>query len=63
MQQDHEEPSTNPSDDFTRAFVRLSSLPICPLDRLSRYEAPGASDPVYAAVSRPPQARGDQGNV
>jgi hypothetical protein len=30
---------TNPSDDLTRAFVRLSKLPTCPLDRLSRYEA------------------------
>jgi hypothetical protein len=29
----------NPSDDLTRAFVRLSNLPTCPLDRLSRYEA------------------------
>ena len=27
------------SDDLTRAFVRLSNLPTCPLDRLSRYEA------------------------
>jgi hypothetical protein len=27
------------SDDLTRAFVRLSNLPACPLDRLSRYEA------------------------
>jgi hypothetical protein len=52
-QQDHEEPSSSPldpgpswtpepadpSDDLTRAFVRLSNLPTCPLDRLSRYEA------------------------
>jgi hypothetical protein len=30
---------TNPSDDLTRAFVRLSKLPTYPLDRLSRYEA------------------------
>jgi len=29
----------DPSDDLTRAFVRLSSLPTYPLDRLSRYEA------------------------
>jgi hypothetical protein len=29
----------DPSDDLTRAFVRLSNLPTCPLDRLSRYEA------------------------
>jgi hypothetical protein len=28
----------DPSDDLTRAFVRLSNLPTCPLDRLSRYE-------------------------
>jgi hypothetical protein len=28
-----------PSDDLTRSFVRLSNLPTCPLDRLSRYEA------------------------
>ena len=28
-----------PSDDLTRAFVRLSNLPTYPLDRLSRYEA------------------------
>jgi hypothetical protein len=27
------------SDDLTGAFVRLSSLPTCPLDWLSRYEA------------------------
>jgi hypothetical protein len=27
------------SDDVTRSFVRLSNLPACPLDRLSRYEA------------------------
>jgi hypothetical protein len=53
MQQDDDEPSsstldpsppstvepTNPSDDLTRAFVRLSNLPTYPLDRLSRYEA------------------------
>ena len=53
MQQDEDEsnsstldpgpPSTvepaYPSDDLTRAFVRLSNLPTCPLDRLSRYEA------------------------
>jgi hypothetical protein len=29
----------DPFDDLTRAFVRLSNLPTCPLDRLSRYEA------------------------
>ena len=29
----------DPSDDLTRSFVRLSNLPSCPLDRLSRYEA------------------------
>jgi hypothetical protein len=29
----------DPSDDLTRAFVRLSNLPNYPLDRLSRYEA------------------------
>jgi hypothetical protein len=28
----------DPSDDLTRAFVRLSNLQTCPLDRLSRYE-------------------------
>ena len=53
MRQDHEEPRSStfdpapsstaepadPSDDLTRAFVRLSNLPTCPLDRLSRYEA------------------------
>ena len=53
IRQDHDEPSsstldpsppstaepTNPSDDLTRAFVRLSNLPTYPLDRLSRYEA------------------------
>ena len=33
-----EEPA-DPSDDLTRAFVRLANLPTCPLDRLSRYEA------------------------
>ena len=26
------------SDDLTRSFVRLTNLPTCPLDRLSRYE-------------------------
>jgi hypothetical protein len=31
--------SVDPSDDLTRSFVRLSNLPTCPLDRLSRYEA------------------------
>ena len=31
--------SADPSDDLTRSFVRLSNLPTCPLDRLSRYEA------------------------
>ena len=31
--------SADPSGDLTRAFVRLSDLPTCPLDRLSRYEA------------------------
>jgi hypothetical protein len=53
MQQDDDEtilstldpgpPSTvepaDPSDDLTRAFVRLSNLATYPLDRLSRYEA------------------------
>ena len=29
----------DPSDDVTRAFVRLTNLPTYPLDRLSRYEA------------------------
>ena len=50
-QDDHERSSTldpgspstaepaDPLDDLTRAFVRLSNLPTCPLDRLSRYEA------------------------
>jgi hypothetical protein len=27
------------SEDLTRSFVRLSNLPTCPLDRLSRYES------------------------
>jgi hypothetical protein len=51
QQDDHERSSTlnpgspsalqsaDPFDDLTRAFVRLSNLPTCPLDRLSRYEA------------------------
>ena len=53
MQQDGDEPGSStldpapsstvepadPSDDLTRAFVRLSNLPTYPLDRLSRYEA------------------------
>jgi hypothetical protein len=30
--------SEGDSDDLTRSFVRLSNLPTCPLDRLSRYE-------------------------
>jgi hypothetical protein len=52
MQEDGDEPSSSalnpgppstvepadPSDDLTRAFVRLSNLPTYPLDRLSRYE-------------------------
>jgi hypothetical protein len=52
-QQDHEEPSSSAldpgssptiepadqADDLTRAFVRLSNVPTCPLDRLSRYES------------------------
>jgi hypothetical protein len=29
----------DPTDDLTRSYVRLSNLPTCPLDRLSRYEA------------------------
>lgn len=29
----------NDFDDLTRSYVRLASLPICPLDRISRYEA------------------------
>ena len=53
MQQDGDEPSSSTldpdppstltaadrSDDLTHSFVRLSNLPTCPLDRLSRYEA------------------------
>jgi hypothetical protein len=51
QQDDHERSSTldpgspstvqpaDPFDDITRSFVRLSNLPTCPLDRLSRYEA------------------------
>ena len=53
MQEDGDEPRSStldpgpsstaepadPSDDLTRAFVRLSNLPTYPLDRLSRYEA------------------------
>jgi hypothetical protein len=36
----HPGPSpADPFDDLTRSFVRLSNLPSCPLDRLSRYEA------------------------
>ena len=27
------------ADDLTQSFIRLSNLPTCPLDRLSRYEA------------------------
>jgi hypothetical protein len=30
---------TAQSDDLTRSFMRLSNIPNCPLDRLSRYEA------------------------
>ena len=29
----------NELDDLTRSYFRLASLPICPLDRISRYEA------------------------
>jgi hypothetical protein len=32
-------PADNSPDDLTRSFVRLTNLPIYPLDRLSRYEA------------------------
>jgi hypothetical protein len=50
IREDQEEPPTNldpdspegptdPSDDLTRAFIRLNNLPTYPLDRLSRYEA------------------------
>lgn len=52
VRQDLPEPTDNPdtgssstlgpdgqSDDLTRSFVRLNSLPTSPLDRLSRYEA------------------------
>jgi hypothetical protein len=52
VRQDLQEPTHNPdtgssstlgpdgqSDDLTRSFVRLNSLPTSPLDRLSRYEA------------------------
>ena len=49
QQDDHERSSilgpsstvepADPSDDLTRAFVRLSNLSTYPLDRLSRYEA------------------------
>jgi hypothetical protein len=53
MQQDDHEPRSSTldpdppstltaadrSDDLTHSFVRLSNLPTCPLDRLSRYEA------------------------
>jgi hypothetical protein len=49
MQHDDDEPSSStldpgplpadPSDDLIRSFVRLSNLPNCPLDRLSRCEA------------------------
>jgi hypothetical protein len=31
--------SADQGGDLTRTFVRLSNLPTCPLDRLSRYEA------------------------
>ena len=31
--------SADQSDDLTLAFLRLTNLPTCPLDRLSRYEA------------------------
>jgi hypothetical protein len=31
--------ANGPFDDLTQSFIRLSNLPACPLDRLSRYEA------------------------
>ena len=31
--------ANGPFDDLTQSFIRLSNLPTCPLDRLSRYEA------------------------
>ena len=31
--------ANGPFDDLTQSFIRLSNLPSCPLDRLSRYEA------------------------
>jgi hypothetical protein len=30
--------SASPFDDVTQSFIRLTNLPTCPLDRLSRYE-------------------------
>jgi hypothetical protein len=40
--QNEDEPAgwlADQSDDLTRSFIRLTNLPTCPLDRLSRYEA------------------------
>lgn len=31
--------SINDFDDLTRSYIRMANLPICPLDRISRYEA------------------------
>ena len=31
--------ANGPFDDLIQSFIRLSNLPTCPLDRLSRYEA------------------------
>jgi len=31
--------ANGPFDELTQSFIRLSNLPTCPLDRLSRYEA------------------------
>ena len=46
---------SNNGSDLTRAFVRLTALPTCPLDRLSRYEATlwasSLAGPTHAAAS------------
>jgi hypothetical protein len=38
VESDSESELADPYDDVTQSFVRLSNLPSCPLDRLSRYE-------------------------
>ena len=39
LQVDAQSPRADEFDDLTRSYIRLTNVPACPLDRLSRYEA------------------------